>query len=504
MERLDINELVSGYRERMRRLALIDSLIELERKQKITDELGVRIDLRSFGMLTLLFFFERRLSREYKTGQDELTDFLLEMTRDVYQFSRPIMFDIAGTLIRNFRPANGVKRKYTFLNWETKTEEVIAYSILTDNGFDSATKRQYYTLDEEGLELLFATKEFYSEFQISINQLMLKQQIKKGEFQGALRQVREMELNVDTLWDKMEKMRQEILRSIVSEETFERYKHLIADAHVRFEREDEEFKELNQFVKETRDALYTGDMRQEENKSYRLIIKIVKELESVHYEHARLLELTTELRTTALETARESLYYTGVQSFNFDQDIVTTILAKPYEPEKMQGVLQPFLKVEENFTWSPLTIIAKQSIVEDRALNEVETFEDADGNHVDEAYKQELAEKYRLIMELFLQAYWTGQADTLAEFTALLEREDSELLHAEYFYRFWLAMHQLSPVTTEESVGNDEQTTFKYVRKLLSGKRFTIIEAKEILHFDAMYSIQNMTFEIKGLADGLH
>src|SRR5690625_2923257 len=112
-----------------------------------------------------------------------------------------------------------------------------------------------------------------------------------------------MELDVDTLWENMEKMKLEILRSIVSEETYERYKKLLEETHQRFEREDEEFKALNQFIKETKDALYTEDLKQHEQKSYHLIINIATELEAVHNEHARLLGLTTELRTTALATA---------------------------------------------------------------------------------------------------------------------------------------------------------------------------------------------------------
>src|SRR5690625_518645 len=239
METIDIKDLTSGYRDRMRRLALMEPLEELKGKQT-KDANDRRIDMRGLGMLTLLFFFERRLSREYKTSASNLTNFLLEMTFDTYNISRSQMEKIARNLITTYRPSEGKKRSFQFFNWETKQHEEIEYSILKDNGFDAKTQTQYYTLDEDGLELLFATKEFYSEFQISINQLLLKQQIRKNQFHDALRQVREMELNVDTLRESIEKMKLEILRSIVSEETYERYKKLLEEAYLRCEREDEE------------------------------------------------------------------------------------------------------------------------------------------------------------------------------------------------------------------------------------------------------------------------
>ena|SRR5690625_4686494 len=165
MDMINMSDLTSGYRERMRRLALIEPLFELDRR-RVTDAHGRAIDMRGLGMLTLLFFFERRLTREYKTGVVHLTDFLIDVTRNMYTVERPDMEEIARSLITTFRPSTGKKRSFAFFNWGTDEEDEITYSIIKDNDFDAATQTQFYTLDDDGLELLFATKEFYSEFQI--------------------------------------------------------------------------------------------------------------------------------------------------------------------------------------------------------------------------------------------------------------------------------------------------------------------------------------------------
>src|SRR5690625_1705622 len=154
METINRQELTSGYRERMRRLALMDSLVELERK-RVTDQQGKPLDMRGIGMLTLLFFFERRLTREYKTGVRHLTLFLRDMMVDTYIIDQDQIESIARTMITTFRPTSGVKRKFKFFNWETNEEEMIEYTILKDNDFDVRTNTQYYTLDEDELELLF-------------------------------------------------------------------------------------------------------------------------------------------------------------------------------------------------------------------------------------------------------------------------------------------------------------------------------------------------------------
>ena len=88
--------------------------------------------------------------------------------------------------------------------------------------------------------------------------------------------------------------------------------------------------------------MYSKDIHRKEENTYNLILKITRELEAVHYDHSHLLEKTLALKNTTLVTAQESLYYTGIQSFNFDQDIVSTIISTPLPMEAMQGILRPF------------------------------------------------------------------------------------------------------------------------------------------------------------------
>src|SRR5690606_34770368 len=208
---------MDGFRDRVRRIALFDPLYDLDRKRE-TDLNGTRIDMKGLGLLTLLFFFEQKLIRNNKIGVKELAYFLKDATKQVYVLKDETYEQLARTLIQTFRPTTGKKRSYTFFDWETKSEQNIEYSILKANNFDATANVQYYTLDEDGLELIFATKEFYSEFQLSINQLILRKQLEKGEFKGALRQINEMRIDVETLQERIVKLKHEIQRSIVSEE----------------------------------------------------------------------------------------------------------------------------------------------------------------------------------------------------------------------------------------------------------------------------------------------
>lgn len=495
MELINIDDLTSGYRDRMRRVALMDPLDELEGKKQ-HDEAGKKIDMRGLGMLTLLFFFERQLTREYKTSRQEVSEFLLHITRDTYKITPVKMEEITEIIISVFRPQDGRKRKYRFYNWETKEYEEIEYNMLKADRFNDKTDRQYYALADDGLELLFATKEFYSEFQISINQLLLKQQISKGQFHDAYRQVREMELNVITLIERSEKMRLEIVRSIVSSQTFERYQQLIEEAYDRFDREDKEFVTLKEFVKQTRDTMYRDNLQEKELESYELIHKIANELDVVHYEHTRLIELTTQLRNTAIATAQESLYYTGVPSFNFEKDIVTTILAKALSPDLMKGVMQPFMKIEQNPQWSLLSVLDGQNIIEERGEEEASAFPEAVDELAKEEYRKWLGEKYRQLIKRFVSDYEQAKINTLEDWMDLLQETDPDILSKRYFYSFWLLMHQVSPLQDKAIAGHESETLLQFVVSELDSKQLKVTELPDSLHYVDKYSIQNMAISV--------
>src|SRR5690625_1680749 len=242
--------------------------------------------------------------------------------------------------------------------------------------------------------------------------------------------------------------------------------------------------------------IYSGDLKDQE-KSLKLITRIARELENVHYEHADLIKLTVNLRTTALTTAQESLYYTGIQSFNFDQDIVSTILAKPLSPDKMKGVLHPFLKIEENRRWSPLTVFSEQNIIEEREEPEAYHFIEADEDLERDRYRKWIAEKYAQLMESFLEAYEDGNANTLKQWMVLLEKVNPELIKKRYFYSFWLMMHQYSPLTYDEYREHEGNTILKDVLHQIGNKQFVVEDMTEIVRFDSRYSIQNMKIVLK-------
>ena len=498
---IDPKSVLENYGERMARLAIYHPLIRLSRKKK-KDKGGKEIDFYGLGMVALLFFFENMIMRHKTSGVKELAIFLESVTRDYMDLDPQGFEELAREIIDVFRPSGGKRNGLTFFNWETKQEETTYYTILKAGKSDLKLGTQYYTLDEAGLELIFATKEYFSEFQISINQLLLRKQLEKGEFVGALRQIDEMNLSVETLRERMTKIKHEVSRNIVSEETYERYKRLIEDINLRLLRENEEFDELQEFVRATKDHVKYHIENDKDKKAYDLILKIDYRLDEVHHEHRQLLQESILLKTEALSSAQQALYFIGIDSFNFQQDIASHLLSKPLPLVASRVLINPFLLIENKKQWSPMSVFQKQRIEKDGDKIRSKNFLNALSE--EELYKQKeiIRCNFKTLAAYTLEAMQSSKSITLEALCTFMEAHHRELLHNRLFYDFWIILHQKSPVDLNDM---DEKSLLKGLKDVIGGRAnyLKVTEYEGEIRLVQRFTIKNMMISLEETADGV-
>ncbi|WP_425449041.1 replicative DNA helicase [Dethiothermospora halolimnae] len=497
MEKI-IRGVTENYRDRIQRLALFDPLYKLENK-KTKDKSNNNIDFFSLGLLTLLFFFENMLIRNKKTGVKELTDFLYTINKGKIDLDYKGFQKISKDIIETFRPSSGKRNHRTFFNWETRKEEMVQYSILKASKSDTRANVQYYTLDEQGLELIFATKEYFSEFQLSMNQLLLRKQLEKGEFIGAIRQIDEMRINVETLEDRITKIKHEIQQNIISEKTYERYKDLLEDIHRRLKYESEEFNELKSFVKETKERMGYELKNDKDKRAYEYIIKVDKELGEVHFQHGKLLKRTIELKTTTLRAAEESLYYVGIDSFNFKNEIVSRLFSSPLPLEASKTLIKPLLYLEKQETWSPMMVFFPQRIENNN--KEDKTYEFLNIKDEEEMKKEVeiVGKNFKYIMEIILKILDKDNTVSIKEVVKYMKENDyNNILNDKLFYHFLIILHQKSPIVLNME-DNESEILFKDIIELLQEKykALTVVKDKENIKVNDRFNIQNIIIKLE-------
>ena len=493
---LSIKDITKDYGERVKRISLFEPLYKLQDK-RFKDDNGNLVDCFSFGLITLLFFFENMLMRNKKNGVKELGSFFESINEGEVSLNKKGFEELARTIIEVFRPPSGKRNSKTFYNWDTRRSELVQFSILKASMWDNESNTQYYMLDEQGLDLIFATKEYFSEFQISINQLVLRKQLEKGEFVGALRQIDEMRLSVSNLYERIYKIKHEIQRNIISDETYERYKNTVEDINLRLNIESEEFRELREFVRETREKMSYEFKSEKDRKTYELVIEIDKELGEVHYEHSTLLKESIALKTTALQSAQESLYYAGIESFNFNQEVAARFTASPLPLEASRRIINPFLSLEVNNSWSPLSVFSPQRInSNDKNIDKEAYFLDID----EEDIKKELLhlkEDFKRLMELILQVIGDKNKITLGEIVDYIKDNEARfILNNRIFYSFYMILHQKSPINIGEI---EEENILSHGLELLKDRYRTleVIESNTYIKVNDKFTISNMIIKLE-------
>jgi hypothetical protein len=490
---LEYKNFLEGYKERVARITLFDLFNSIEKKQGKDNE-GNPIDYFGFYLLSLLFFFENMLRRNQVTGVKELSLFLKETSKEHIILEDAGFMEVARSLIEVMRPPSGKRNRREFYNYETREMDFVEYSILKVTGWDKENNYQYYALDEQGLELIFATKEYFSEFQISINQLILRKQLEKGEFSGALRQIDEMRINVNSIKDKIVNIKHEVQRNIVSDETYERYKDLIEDINMRLSREHEEFEEIATFVHETK-LYYEKDIdhQNKDQKAFALIIKIDNELNEVHNFHSSLLRESIELKTTALKSVRDSLYYVGLTSFNFDQEIVRKVMTRPKPLMDTRVFASPFLGLKKAKIWSPMSLFATQRILggtED--INQHEFFDASDV-----AISRDLIMDQRIFESVFRMIWPFIKENEGIELKTLINHVDKRLINIREFYDLFIILHQLSPLAIHDVIQQKEHIFSKAFEEIVSEYEFIkVVECEGELEIMDNYYVRNMVLSL--------
>lgn len=491
---IEARSVVDQFGERMRRLAIYEPLHRLDRK-KGKDKRGKDIPYYELGMLTLLFFFENMIMRHKAGGVRELALFLYEVCHEKISLDEGGFEELAREITEVYRPSNGKRNSRSFYNWETGQEETVYYSILKAARSDLKSNTQYYALDEQGLELIFSSREYFSEFQISINQLLLRKQLEKGEFLGSLRQLDEMSLSAETLTERLAKIKNEVSRSIVSEETYTRYTKLIEDINLRLMRENEEFEELQDFVRLTKDSLKYQLDNEKDKKAYDLILKIDNRLEEVHHEHSKLLQEGIMLRTHALDAAQQALYYIGIDSFNFEQEIVDALMGRPMPLYTSGTFIEPFLTLERAKLWHPLSVFYKQRI--ERPGEEAKGYAFVEGATEEEVRKSKskIGEYFKEVMGEIEPLFEERSVMTLAEICNHVEERRPEWLEQRLFYDMWMILHQKSPVVFESL---DEESILNGVKEALGGitNRIKVMEYEGTVQKVPRFEIKNMLIDM--------
>lgn len=192
-----------------------------------------------------------------------------------------------------------------------------------------------------------------------------------------------------------------------------------------------------------------------------------------------------QLKNKALEAARQALLSAGIQSFNFDQEIVSRIVSSPLPPQAVKGLVHPFTRLHQQRSWSLLSLFFEQRLQRGDQEEETVVYPEMENEEISQ-HTVEQGENFRMIMECIIQVM-DGQASM--ELKDMLGLLPPQVLEQRAFYDFWLLLHQRSPVA--RGMGED-QHVLDQALALVGDEEVEVVELTELLQITPQYTLQNM------------
>lgn len=445
-----MREALQNFHERMKNIAGFWPLLRLRELRKYQE-----YDLLALGVGVLLLILEHMVVGRVESDHGDVARFLRQTVLDSYgtQISEEESRDLASYLLASLRN-DGRAFEFTFRNLETNQDDKHLFHLIENGNYQVASGQIRFKLSDDGLDLLFKTREMYKELRITISQLLLRQQIEKGVFEDAIRTVQALGLDVRQLREEIERMKMSIKRD-VSQFSLPKYEAMLSAIREQFEKEKQMFDELNNLVRETREKYeLRGGQEEEGNRTLNQLVEISQRLNQVNNLHNKLLVDKLDLQEMVLEALEEGIVMGFRSKVNFEREFLDMVMREQTPLEQVKNVVQPLLSlnIRKRFNihkaFAPQVVqVEEKERAEDKpdlAMEEVAaTVEDPKAKMKsirDERYKNYL----RMIFEPMLEQ----QTLTLAEILAGLSLEQQyEVVNARDFYPFLVQLHQMSPVT---------------------------------------------------------
>lgn len=175
-------DFLENFEKRMEWIGIANSIINRKGKNTELEKLFDENEMTNIIISVLLFIMERTLEENNECEMHHIEAFLDQLTREFYAktFSQYQIRDLAGYIIKDILQNNGSRYAYPLMNYAKKAIEEITIRLVSDKIIEDKNERRIvYMLTNQGYEFLFRMKEVDEEIQLTIEQLKLKEYIKR-------------------------------------------------------------------------------------------------------------------------------------------------------------------------------------------------------------------------------------------------------------------------------------------------------------------------------------
>lgn len=428
-----MKDFLAGFDHRMEIVGVAESIINRRNRNMELEKLFKEHELVNLVFSVLLFIMEKTLSEDSDCDKENIRRFIGQLLPRYYDLhlTDEELAQLTDYILKNILQNNGMPYHFQTIDYTTGKRKQIRIRLIADrvqevNGGYKIT----YSLTDQGYDFLFRTKEVDQEIQMTIEELKLKELIKRKNFKKAHDQSQNLIQMVRQKKKEIQLFMMKIKENIYDVDIDE-YERLMNSTYDLL---NEEYDLLNEIMDMARKS--EEKIRQEFEEKLRLdeslkkaqyeIRKINENIKITLSEQRDLILSRQSLSKIYIETIGDSFLYGMENRFDIEETILKPMERHADRVEHFWKLVNPL------FLPRPPKHLNIRSVYEPKGMIKAEEEEKADYVEVEDLSHDEEQERisrmnaiYVEILEYLLGFGWErGKDSTLEEIIAVLKEED--------------------------------------------------------------------------------
>lgn len=172
----------------MELIAVVESIINRKSRNMELERLFEDSDFINLVFSVLLYIMEKTLSEDSDCDSNHIMKFIESILPEYYDLnlSKSQINDLTNYIIKNVLQNEGIAYHFQSIDYTNNTRKSIIIRLITDHVLEiDGGYKITYSLTDQCYDFLFRTKEVDEEIQITIEELKLKELIKRKNFKKA-------------------------------------------------------------------------------------------------------------------------------------------------------------------------------------------------------------------------------------------------------------------------------------------------------------------------------
>ena len=383
-------DFLDKFENRMEWIGIANSIINRKGKNTDLESIFDENELTNIIVSVLLFIMEKTLEENNECEMHHIETFLSDLIKQYYSenLSRQQIKEIAGYIIKDILQNNGSKYTYSVKNYSRNVFEEVVIRLIADKIVEeNNTRKIVYMLTNQGYDFLFRMREVDEEIQLTIEQLKLKEYVKRKKFSNAVRQSVELIAYVRQKKKDIESFILSIRQNIHNVEV-ERYEALIKSTYAMLTEEYETMTDIQKMIYQAEDRIKEEF---EANKEFEeKLTKAKLEIQEIYHnigvvitEQRDLILNRHSLTDLYMDTIKKSFEYSFEKRYDFEETVLSKLERCPNVLDNCLRLLRPLFFPKKNKSLSVFNIYEPQIIfkeveAQDPHLVSVDDYDDYD------------------------------------------------------------------------------------------------------------------------------